>query len=99
MGSPQPQFDNVWDIYLHMHEALQAVTQHETLQQILSSVSSICKPQNGLDVIPEDLQTNEDELLIVDESDDEGSIPVVILTDDDEGSAGEEGDSIGSDFL
>ena len=98
MGSPQPQFDNAWDIYLRMRDALRAVTQCETLQQILSGVSSICEPQNGLDVIPEDLQPNEDELLIVDESDDEGSIHADI-TDDDEGGAGEDGNSIGSDIL
>ena len=99
MGSPQPQFDNAWDIYLRMRDALRAVTRHETLQQILSNVSSICEPQNCLDVIPGDLQPNEDDLLIVDESDDEGSISAVDLTEDnsEEGHASEA--VVDSDFL
>jgi hypothetical protein len=113
MGSPQPQFDNAWEIYLRMHDALRAVTQRETLQQILSSTD---ESQNFLDDIPEDLKpTDEDEPLVVDisdedeplvvdisDEDDEGSILVVDLTDDDEDrgdDADSEGHGIGSDSL
>ena len=102
MGSPQPQYDNAWEIYLRMRDALRAVTQRETLQQILSSTD---EPQNFLGDIPEDLNpTDGDEPLEVDisESDDEGSILVVNLTDDDEDrgdDADSEGHGIGSDSL
>ena len=101
MGSPQLQYDNAWEIYLRMRDALRAVTQRETLQQILSSTD---EPQNFLSDIPEDLNpTDEDEPLVVDisESDDEGTI-LVDLTDDDEDrgdNADSEGNGIGSDSL
>jgi hypothetical protein len=90
MGSPQPKFDNTWEIYLSMHDALRAVTEHETLHLILSSFSTTCKSQNCLDDIPEDLKPTDedgdkDDLLVVDKSDhDEGSILVVDLTDDED---------------
>lgn len=85
MGSPQPKFDNAWEIYLRMRDALRAVTEHETLQQILSNVSTTCEPQDCLDEIPEDLNlTDEEDLLVMNDSDDEGSI-IVELTDEDRG--------------
>ncbi|KAN0139571.1 hypothetical protein V8E53_002600 [Lactarius tabidus] len=90
MGSPQPKFDNTWEIYLSMHDALRAVTEHDTLHLILSSFSATCKSQNCLDDIPEDLKPmdedgDKDDLLVVDKSDnDEGSILVVDLTDDED---------------
>jgi hypothetical protein len=100
MGSPQPQFDNAWEIYLRMCDALRVVTQPETLQQILSSTD---EPQNVLGDIPEDLRpmesTDEDEPLVVDisDSDGEGSI-LVDLTEDDE-DCGEDADSEGHGML
>lgn len=97
LGSPQPKFDNAWEIYLCMRDALRAVTERETLQQILSNVSTTCEPQDFLDEIPEDLNpTDEDELLVVDFSDDEGSILVVDLTDEDRG---EDDDLAGRDIV
>ncbi|KAF8274172.1 hypothetical protein EI94DRAFT_1696117 [Lactarius quietus] len=79
MGSPQLEFDNAWEIYLQMRDALRAVTQRQTLQQILLST---CEPQNCLDEIPHDLRpTDEDDLLVVDDSDDKDTNPVVDLTD------------------
>lgn len=97
MGSPQPQFHNVWEIYLRIRDALRAVPQDGALQQVLSSISTTREPQDCLDEIPVDLQ-EEDELLVVDESDDEGSGPVVDLTEDEDHGE-DDGHSIGLDFL
>ena len=105
MGSPQPSFDNAWEIYLHMRAALRAVTVHETLQQILSNVSTTCEPLNCLDEIPEDFKptADDEDLLVMDDSDDEGRILNVNLTDEehsrDNDSVLRDGRSIGSDFL
>ena len=84
MGSPQPKFDNAWAIYLHMHDALRTVTEHGTLQQILSNVSATCD-QNYLDELPEDLKPTDKEELLVQGSDDESSISTVNLIDEDGG--------------
>jgi hypothetical protein len=102
MGSPQPKFDNVWEIYLCMHDALCAVTKCETLQLILSSVSTTCKPQNCLDEIYEDLKPmDEDNIFVVDKTNYEDSISVVNLTDDEDCGKDEDlvGHTIGLDLL
>lgn len=101
MGSPQPQFHNAWEIYLDIRDALQGIAQDVTLQQVLSSVSVTSEPQHCLDEIPADLKpTDEDELLIVEESDDEGSTPVIDLTEDeDHGEDDSEGHSVDLDFF
>jgi hypothetical protein len=111
IGSPQPEFDNMWEIYLDIRDALRAIPQDETLQQVLSNVSTTYEPQNCLDEMPADLQpTDEEGLLVVDETDDEGSSPVVDETDDEgsgpvvdltegEDSGEDDGHGIGLDFL
>ncbi|KAH8999865.1 hypothetical protein EDB86DRAFT_3075541 [Lactarius hatsudake] len=105
MGSPQPQFNNAWEIYLHIRDALRGIAQDRMLQQVLSSVAT-SKPQNGPDKLPADLQpTSEDELLFVDltdhEDSNEDSTPVVDLTEDEGHSEddGSEGHAIGLDFF
>ncbi|KAI9459395.1 hypothetical protein BJY52DRAFT_1223027 [Lactarius psammicola] len=102
MGSPQPQFHNAWEIYLHIRDALRGIAQDGMLQQVLSSVSATPEPQHCLDEIPADLKpTDKDDLLIVEDSDDEGSTLVIDLTEDkdyDEDN-NSEGHSIGLDFF
>ncbi|KAF8259295.1 hypothetical protein EI94DRAFT_1707224 [Lactarius quietus] len=95
MGSPQPKFDNTWEIYLHMRDVLRAVTaEPESLQQILSSLSTSCEPQNSPNKIPATLMPTieEDDLLVMDDEDDEDVIPIVDLTDlDEDGKDNDEG--------
>ena len=72
------------------------------LQQVLSSVSATPEPQHCLDEIPADLKpTDEDDLLIVEDSDDEGSTLVIDLTEDEDHDEdnNSEGHSIGLDFF
>lgn len=89
----------MWEIYLDIRDALQAIPQDETLQQVLSNVSTTCEPQNCLDEMLADLQpTDEEGLLVVDETDDEGSGPVVDLTEGED-SGEDDGHGIGLDFL
>ncbi|KAF8259282.1 hypothetical protein EI94DRAFT_1773974 [Lactarius quietus] len=88
MGSPQLKFDNAWEIYLHMRDVLRAVTEPESLQQILSNLSTSCEPQNSPNEIPATLTPTieEDDLLVMDDEDDEDLIPIVDLTASDEDS-------------
>lgn len=105
MGSPEPRFDNAWEIYLHIRDALRSMAWDGAFQQSLSAVS---QPEHCLEALPVDLRPDIDELLVVDNSDDEGSTLIVDLTDDeDEGSTlivdltddeDEEGHDIGLDF-
>jgi hypothetical protein len=101
IGSPQPEFDNMWEIYLDIRDALRAIPQDETLQQVLSTED--LKPMDEDEPLVVDI-SDEDEPLVVDisDEDDEGSILVVDLTDDDEDrgdDADSEGHGIGSDSL
>ncbi|KAI9454642.1 hypothetical protein BJY52DRAFT_1205187 [Lactarius psammicola] len=97
MGSPQPQFHNAWEIYLHICDALRGIAQAGTLQEVLSSISATSEPQDCLDEIPTDLKpTDEDELLIVEDSDDESSTLVIDVTEDE--GYGEDSDSEGHDI-
>ncbi|KAH8979166.1 hypothetical protein EDB92DRAFT_1937397 [Lactarius akahatsu] len=98
MGSPQLQFDNAWEIYLNIRDALQGIAQDGVLQQVLSSVITVdatSEPQtwNCLDELPVDLQPSEDELLTVEDTDDESGIPVIDLMEDED--HGEDNDSEG----
>jgi hypothetical protein len=82
MGSPEPQFSNVWDIYLRIHDSLCSMAWDGAFEQSLSAAS---QPDNCLDEMPGDLELDEDELLLVNNvSDDERNIPIVDLTDDEE---------------
>ncbi|KAH8980140.1 hypothetical protein EDB92DRAFT_1820653 [Lactarius akahatsu] len=91
MGSPQPQFDNVWEIYLNICDALRGIARDGVLQHVLSSVITT---RNCLDKLPADLQPSEDELLTVEDTDDESGIPVIDLTEDKD--HGEDNDSEGA---
>ncbi|KAH9046216.1 hypothetical protein EDB84DRAFT_1586945 [Lactarius hengduanensis] len=81
MGSPEPQFDNAWEIYLLIRDALRSMAWDEAFHQSLSTVSQL---EDCLEELPANLRADEDELLVVDHSDDEGTIPTVDLTDDEE---------------
>ncbi|KAH9019451.1 hypothetical protein EDB85DRAFT_2153732 [Lactarius pseudohatsudake] len=107
MGSPQPQFNNAWEIYLNIRDALRGIARDRVLEQVLSSVmtaDATSEPQNRncLDELPADLQpASEDELLTVEETDNESGTPVIDLTgDEDHGEDNDEGHStVGSDFF
>jgi hypothetical protein len=81
MGSPKPQFHNAWEIYLHIRDELRSMGSDGAFRQSLSAAS---QPEYCLEELPADIRPDEDELLMVDNSDDEGSIPVVDLTDIEE---------------
>ena len=76
MGSPEPQFSNAWEIYLHIRDQLRSTTWDSAFEQCLSTAS-----QSG--ETPIDLGQDEDEVLVVDRSDDDGDIPIVDFTDSD----------------
>ncbi|KAH9011327.1 hypothetical protein EDB84DRAFT_1279188 [Lactarius hengduanensis] len=80
MGSPEPQFDNAWEIYLLIRDALRSMAWDEAFHRSLSTVSQL---EDRLEELPANLRADEDELLVVDHSDDEGTIPTVDLTDDE----------------
>jgi hypothetical protein len=78
MGSPEPKFENMWEIYLHIRNVLRSMGWDGAFQQSLSAAS---QPEHYSEELPRDLEPDEDELLLVDNSEDEGSIPIVDLTD------------------
>ena len=86
MGSPEPQFQNAWEIYLHIRDALRSTSWDGAFQQSLSAAS---QPEDCLAELPADLRRDEDDILVVDNSDDdfnfgssvEESTPIVVLTD------------------
>ncbi|KAI9447090.1 hypothetical protein BJY52DRAFT_1206604 [Lactarius psammicola] len=92
MGSPEPQFHNAWEIYLHIRDALRSMAWDGAFQQSLSTVS---QPEYHLEELPADLRPDDDELLVVDNSGDEGSVLIADLTDNEDDS---EGHDIGLDF-
>jgi hypothetical protein len=81
MGSPEPKFENAWEIYLHICDALRSMAWDGVFQQSLSAAS---QPENYSEELPRDLALDEDESLLVDVSEDEESIPIVDLTDNEE---------------
>ena len=81
MGSPEPQFSNAWEIYLHIPDALRSTTWDGAFQQSLSAAS---QPEDCLEELPGDLEPDEDGLLLVDGSEDEEMIPIVDLTDNED---------------
>ncbi|KAI9429058.1 hypothetical protein H4582DRAFT_1827992 [Lactarius indigo] len=95
MGSPEPQFDNAWEIYLHIRDALRSMGWDGAFCQGLSAVS---QPEDCWEELPADLRADEDELLVVDKSDDERSTLIVDLTDVEDVDDSEEGHGIGLDF-
>ncbi|KAH8984640.1 hypothetical protein EDB86DRAFT_2833457 [Lactarius hatsudake] len=107
MGSPQLEFDNAWEIYLNICDALRGIAQDRVLQQVLSSVitaDATSGPQtwNCLDKLPADLQpTSKDELLTVEVTDDESDTPVLNLTEDEDHSKDNdlEGHTVDLDFF
>jgi hypothetical protein len=93
MGSPEPQFSNAWDIYLHLRDALRSMAWDGAFRQCLSAAS---QPEHFLEELPPDLRQDEDEdePLVVDISDHEGDTLTVDLTDTEE----EGNTSIGLEF-
>ncbi|KAH9016316.1 hypothetical protein EDB85DRAFT_2155995 [Lactarius pseudohatsudake] len=78
------------------------VAQDGALVRVLSSVPATSEPQHCLDEIPMDLKPiDKDELLIVENSNDEGGTLVIDATEDegDSEAFSEGGPGIGLDFL
>lgn len=74
MGSPEPEFHNAWEIYVHIRDALQSNVWDGAFRQGLSAAS---QPEyDRLEELPADLRPDEDELLEVNISDDEGTLIV-----------------------
>jgi hypothetical protein len=92
MGSPEPQFSNAWDIYLHIRDALRSVAGDGAFTQGLSAAS---QPEHYQEELPLDLRQDEDESLEVDLSDHEGDTLTVDLMDTEE--VEEDGNGIGLD--
>lgn len=92
MGSPEPRFENAWEIYLHIRDALRSMAWDDDFQQSLSAASqredySEELPSDLLDDgdIPlVDVSDSEDEIPLVDVSDSEDEIPLVDVSDEDE---------------
>ena len=76
MGSPEPQFSNAWEIYLHIRDQLRSTAWDSAFEQCLSAASQS-------EETPIDLGQDEEEVLVVDRSDDDGDIPIVDFTDSD----------------
>jgi hypothetical protein len=93
MRSPEPQFSNAWDIYLHIRDALRNVAWDGAFTQCLSDAT---QPEHYSEESPTDLKQDEDELLVVDLSDHEEETLMVDLTDAEE--VEEEGNSIRLDI-
>lgn len=68
MGSPEPEFRNVWEIYLHIRDALRSMAWDDAFRQSLSAAS---QSEPYLEELPMDLRPDEDDLLVVDVSDNE----------------------------
>lgn len=70
MGSPEPEFRNVWEIYLHIRDALRSMAWDGAFRQSLSAAS---QSEQYSEELPVDLRpdASEDELLVVDISDNE----------------------------
>ncbi|KAF8262051.1 hypothetical protein EI94DRAFT_1773282 [Lactarius quietus] len=66
MRSPEPEFRNVWEIYLHIRDALRSMAWDEAFRHSLSAAS---QPEQYPEELPVDLRPDEDELLVVDVSD------------------------------
>jgi hypothetical protein len=95
MGCPEPRFENVWEIYLHIRDALRSMAWDAAFEQSLSAAS---QRECYSEELPRDLRPDEDDVLLVDVSEDEGSIPIVDLTDNEEANEDSEGHGIGLDF-
>ena len=78
MGSPEPQFSNAWDVYLHIRDALQTMAWDGAFRECLSAASQSAEHYSEVDY-----GQGEDERL-ADLSDDEGDVPIVDRTDTDE---------------
>ncbi|KAF8256598.1 hypothetical protein EI94DRAFT_1710840 [Lactarius quietus] len=82
MGSPEPQFSNAWDIYLCIHDSLCSMALDEAFEQSLSVASQL---EHYPEEMPQDVELDEDEeLLVNDDSEDESNIPIVDLMDNEE---------------
>jgi len=102
MGSPEPQFCNAWEIYLHIRDALRSTACDGAFRQSLSIAS---QPEDRLEEWPGNLEPDgvgdgsedEEAIPIVDLTDEE-VIPFVDLTDEELEKDNEEGYGVGLDF-